>query len=303
MNAAAGYARIIAAALLWGTIGIAGRAAFHHGVLPLEAAFFRALIAVVFVAAYVLATDRQQLRVRRSDLLLFASFGLVSVAVFFFVYLYAISRTSIATAAILLYTAPVFVILLSAVLFKEPLTRAKIAAAFLAFAGCVLVVRGYDPQSLRPSLPGILAGLASGLTYAMYTIFGKTALRRYSPVTTLFYSLGFGAIFLGIAAIPPGVARLSHPPAAWGVIAYLGLVITLVSAWLYLGGLQHVEAGRASLVATIEPVVAAILGYLLLGERLENWQILGGVLVLTAVLLVQRSRTSEAQPSTASSPP
>lgn len=303
MNAAAGYARIIAAAVLWGSIGIAGRAVFHHGVVPLEAAFFRALIAVVLVTGYVLATDRGLLRVRAADLLLFAAFGLVSVAVFFFVYLYAISRTNIATAAILLYTAPVFVILLSAVLFREPLTRAKIAAAFLAFMGCVLVVRGYDPQSLRPNLPGVLAGLASGFAYAMYTIFGKTALRRYSPITTLFYSLGFGAMFLGIAAIPLGVVRLSHTPAAWGVIAYLGLVITLVSAWLYLGGLQHVEAGRASLVATIEPVVAAVLGFLFLGERLEGWQILGGALVLIAVLVVQLSRTSEAQPSALPSRP
>ncbi|MGH2398463.1 MAG: DMT family transporter [bacterium] len=299
-----GYVRIIAAAVLWGSIGIAGRAAFHYGVTPLEVAFFRAGIAFLIAAGFVLATNPRLLRVRAADLVLFASFGLVSVAVFFFVYLYAISQTSVATAAILLYTAPVFVIALSALMFGEAFTRGKTAAVAIAFAGCVLVARGYDPLSLRLNLPGVLAGLASGFTYAMYSIFGKTALRRYPPVTTLTYALGFGTVILGLVAIPIGAVRLSHGPAAWGSIIYLALVITLAAAWLYLAGLQRVEAGRASLVATIEPVIAAILGYVVLGERLEGWQILGGALVLSAaVLAVQPSRTSEARTSTAASRP
>lgn len=285
----AGYPRIIAAAVLWGSIGVAGRVAFRAGVTPLEAAFLRALIAFLAVGSIVLATDPSLLRIRRGDLGLFAAFGAVSIAAFFFVYLYAISRTTVATAAILLYTAPVFVIILSALLFREPFTRAKGIAVLLAFAGCVLVVRGYDPAALRVNLPGVLAGLASGLTYAMYSIFGKTALRRYSPITTLTYALGFGAVILGAAALPLGAVRLAHPSAAWASIVYLALITTLLAQWLYLAGLRHVEAGRASLVATLEPVIAAILGFALLGEGLERWQILGGALVLSAVLTVRRT--------------
>lgn len=285
----AGYPRIIAAAVLWGSIGVAGRVAFRAGVTPLEAAFLRALIAFLAVGSVVLATDPSLLRIRRRDLGLFAAFGAVSIAAFFFVYLYAISRTTVATAAILLYTAPVFVIILSALLFREPFTRAKGIAVLLAFAGCVLVVRGYDPAALRVNLPGVLAGLASGLTYAMYSIFGKTALRRYSPITTLTYALGFGTVILGAAALPLGAVRLAHPSAAWASIVYLALITTLLAQWLYLAGLRHVEAGRASLVATLEPVIAAILGFALLGEGLERWQILGGALVLSAVLTVRRT--------------
>lgn len=296
----AGYVRIIGAAVLWGSIGVAGRVAFRAGVEPLEVAFFRALIAFLGVAAIVLVTNPSLLRIRRGDLGLFAAFGLVSIAAFFFVYLYAISRTTIATAAILLYTAPVFVIILSALLFHEPFTRAKLIAVLLAFAGCVLVVRGYDPAGLRLNLPGVLAGLASGLTYAMYSIFGKTALRRYSPITTLTYALGFGALILGAVALPLGAVRLAHTSAAWPSIIYLALVTTLLAQWLYLAGLRHVEAGRASLVATLEPVIAAIFGYALLGERLEIWQVVGGALVLSAVLTVRASRT--AAPSRAAAP-
>jgi len=288
------YLRILAAAVIWGSIGVAGRIAFRAGVSPLETAFFRAAIAFLTIAAAVAASNRSLLRVRRGDLRLFAAFGVVSIAAFFFVYLYAISRTSVATAAILLYTAPVWVIVLSRILFHESLSPGKVLAVVLAVTGCVLVVRGYDPRSLRLNLPGVFAGLASGFTYGMYSIFGKTALRRYSPLTTLVYALGVGALVLGGAAWAAGAISAAHPAAGWGAVVYLSLVTTLLAQWLYLSGLGQVEAGRASLVATFEPVVAAILGYVALGERLEGWQILGGFLVLSAVLTVRRL----AQPAT-----
>ena len=296
-----GYLRITAAAVLWGSIGIAGRAAFNAGVTPLEAAFFRALIAFVAVTVIVLLTDASVLRIRLSDLVLFGAFGLVSIALFFFVYLYAISRTTVATAAILLYTAPAWVIVLSALLFGEPLTRLKLVAVALAFAGCILVVRGYDPASLRLNFLGVLAGLASGFTYAMYSICGKTALRRYRPITTLTYALGIGAAALGAVAIPLGAVRLAHSGPAWSGIVYLALVTTLLAQWLYLAGLERVEAGHASLVATLEPVLAAGLGYLLLGERLDPWQILGGALVLSAVLTVRLASSAARSRGAASS--
>jgi len=298
------YFRILAAAAIWGSIGVAGRIAFGAGIDPLETAFFRAVIAFLALTTAVAISHRPLLRVQRSDLWLFAAFGVVSIAAFFFVYLYAISRTSVATAAILLYTAPIWVIALSSVLFREPLTRGKVLAVVLAFAGCVLVVRGYDPQSLRLNLSGVLAGLASGFTYGMYSIFGKTALRRYSPLTTLVYALGIGAAVLGGAAAAAGVISVSHSATAWAAIVYLSLVTTLLAQWLYLSGLGAVEAGRASLVATFEPVVAAVLGYAALGELLEGWQIVGGLLVLSAVLTVGRlGRAAASPPAAPPSPP
>lgn len=293
------YLRILAAAVIWGSIGVAGRIAFSAGVDPLETAFFRAAIAFLAIAAAVAISNRPLLRVQRGDLWLFAAFGVVSIAAFFFVYLYAISRTSVATAAILLYTAPVWVIVLSRIFFHEPLTRGKVLAVVLAVAGCVLVVRGYDPRSLRLNFPGVLAGLASGFTYGMYSIFGKTALRRYSPLTTLVYALGIGTVVLGGAAVSAGAISVAHPAAGWAAVVYLSLVTTLLAQWLYLSGLGEVEAGRASLVATFEPVVAAFLGYAALGERLERWQIVGGLLVLSAVLTVRRLGQSDTSPRAA----
>jgi len=277
------YFRILAAAAIWGSIGVAGRIAFGAGIDPLETAFFRAAIAFLALTTAVAISHRPLLRVQRSDLWLFAAFGVVSIAAFFFVYLYAISRTSVATAAILLYTAPVWVIVLSRLLFHEPLTRSKILAVVLAFAGCVLVVRGYDPRSLHLNLPGVLAGLASGFTYGMYSIFGKTALRRLSPMPTVVYTLGFGALFLLAAGggLPP------LPRAGLGPLLYVIIFPTALAYLLYIGGLRWIEAGRASVVATLEPVVAALGGAFLLREPFGIVQWIGAALVLAGVVLVQ----------------
>ncbi len=281
---------ILAAALLWSSLGVAGRFAFRAGVVPLEAAFYRAAISFVSLLLLLIATNRRALRIRPGDLGLFAAFGFVGVAAFFVVYMTAISMTTVATAAILLYTAPAFVIVLSALLFGETLTTPKAIAVACAFIGCGLVGRGYDLSSLRLNLPGVLAGLASGLAYALYTIFGKTALRRYTPVTTLTYALGFGTIFLGAAALATSVIPRAHPTSGWMALIYLAFVTTLLAQALYLAGLRYIDAGPASLLATVEPVTAAVLGYIVLGERLEGLQIAGGVLVVGAVMLA-RART------------
>ena len=281
---------ILAAAFLWSSLGVAGRFAFRAGVVPLEAAFYRAAISFASLLLLLIATNRRALRIRPGDLGFFAPFGFVGVAAFFVVYMTAISMTTVATAAILLYTAPAFVIVLSALLFGETLTAPKTIAVACAFIGCGLVGRGYDLFSLRLNLPGVLAGLASGLAYALYTIFGKAALRRYTPVTTLTYTLGFGTIFLGTAALATGVIPRAHPTSGWMALVYLAFVTTLLAQALYLVGLRYIEAGPASLLATVEPVAAAVLGYIVLGERLEGLQIAGGVLVVGAVMLA-RART------------
>ena len=281
---------ILAPALLWSSLGVAGRFAFRAGVVPLEAAFYRAAISFVSLLLLLIATNRRALRIRPGDLGLFAAFGFVGVAAFFVVYMTAISMTTVATAAILLYTAPAFVIVLSALLFGETLTTPKAIAVACAFIGCGLVGRGYDLSSLRLNLPGVLAGLASGLAYALYTIFGKVALRRYTPVTTLTYALGFGTIFLGAAALATSVIPRAHPTSGWMALIYLAFVTTLLAQALYLAGLRYIDAGPASLLATVEPVTAAVLGYIVLGERLEGLQIAGGVLVVGAVMLA-RART------------
>lgn len=278
---------VAAAAALWGSIGVAVKVAYGHGLSAIETSLWRAGGAFILLFAGVLLIRPQALRVHRRDLPLFAAYGLLGVAVFMTVYFTAVRLSSVATAAMLLYTAPAWVTVLARVFFAEPLGPRKVAAVLLTVAGSALVVRAYDPAALRLSLGGVAAGLAAGFTYALYSIFGKSALHRYRPLTTVLYALGFGFLFLLIAA---GGRPALPPPRALPVIVYLILVPTLLAYLLYVAGLARMEAGRASILATVEPVVAAALGVIMLGERLEGWQWIGGGLTLGGIVLIQRDR-------------
>ena len=280
-----GAVLVASAGALWGTIGVVAKGAFRFDISPVDAALWRAGGAFLILLLAALAANRRVLLVQARDLPMFAAYGLIGVALFMTVYFYAIRLATVATAAMLLYTAPAWVTLLARVFFHEALTTRKLAAVLLTFAGSALAVRAYDPAALRVNVAGVSTGLAAGLTYALYSIFGKRALARYGPFTTLLYALGFGALFLALA-----MRRSPALPSAEAlpILIYLILVPTLLSYVLYTNGLRRIEAGRASIVATIEPVVAALLGFLLLGERLEGWQWFGGVLVLSGVILIQR---------------
>jgi DME family drug/metabolite transporter len=280
-----GYAQVAAAAVLWGTLGLAARPLFAAGLDPREAATWRALGAHLLLVFYCLAADRAALlRLRARDLPLLAAYGVVSVAGFMTIYFAAISLTTVATAAVLLYTAPAWVVVLARVLFREPLTPMKSAAVGFAFAGCVLVAGAVGPGAVRLGPAGLLAGLGAGLTYALYSIFGKTALRTLAPTTTVVYTLGFGAVALLVAGggLPPLPAAAAALP-----LAYVIVFPTVLAYVLYIGGLRWVEAGRASVVATLEPVVAAGGGALLLREPFGTLQWVGAALVLIGVVLVE----------------
>jgi drug/metabolite transporter (DMT)-like permease len=210
------------------------------------------------------------------------------------VYFAAIELATVATAAVLLYTAPAWVVVLARVMFHEPITRMKAAAVALACVGCALVIGLAGPgagaastgPAMRLGAAGLLAGLGAGLTYALYSIFGKTALRRHSALTTVVYSLAFGALFLIVAN-----GGLPRPPAAsLASLAYVTLFPTAAAYLLYIGGLQWVEAGRASVVATLEPVVAAVAGGFVLHEPFGTLQWIGAALVISGVVLVQAER-------------
>ncbi len=289
-----GYVWVLAAAVLWGSLGVAVRFTTAAGVGVFEASAWRAGLAFLAALSAAAATQPSRLRVRPRDLLLFGAYGFVSIALFFLSYFTAIERTTVATAAVLLYTAPAWVTGLSAVLFREELSRTKLVSLVFAFAGSALVVRAHDPAALRADLPGVLAGLASGLTYGLYSVFGKVALRRYPPLVVLVYALGFGTAFLLLLGVAAGVPVRRFLPSAvapaMGPLLYLGLVTTLLAQWLYVSGLRTVQASRASIVATVEPVVAGVLGYLLFGEALQPLQLAGAALVLVAAAMAQALR-------------
>lgn len=283
-----GALMVIASACLWGTLGLFGKVLYDAGLGALEVVSVRASIAFVGLALWMLPRARR-LRVRGRDLPFFAAYGLISVALFYVVYFATIERAPISVAAALLYTAPAFVVLLTWLLGGPRPGRRELGAMVLVLAGVFLVTGALrallaDGEAVSPA--AVALGLGSGLTYGLYSIFGKRALRRYDPDVAVFYAFAFGALALAVVE-PPWRALASHGEAR-SLLILLGLLPTLGAYLLYTRGLQYLPAPTASMLATVEPVAATLLSITFLGEPLHADRLLGVLLVVGTSLLLAR---------------
>lgn len=285
---------VLGAGCLWGFMGLLVRSTYSLGLGSMETCFLRALVTSAVMLLLLLLFDRPALRVRLRDLWCFAGTGIVSMSFFNYCYFRTIMLTSLSVAAVLLYTAPVFVVLLSAPLFAERLNRRKLLAALAAFLGCAFV-SGIVGGAGRLSLPGILFGLGSGIGYALYSIFGRYALERgYGSVTISFYTFVFALIPSSLLADSgKALSVLRSGGGEFFLLSGLILMVTLIPYLLYTKGLQGLENGTASILASIEPVVATLLGLLLYSESLGFWNIFGIALVLLSILLINRRSPAE----------
>jgi drug/metabolite transporter (DMT)-like permease len=279
-----GYIYILIAAMLWGFLGPFARMAFHEGVAPLEVAFWRAALAWLLFASQALAQRR--IRVNPRDLPGLALFGFLCVTLFFGAYQVAVAKGGAALASVLLYTAPAWVFLLSRLFFKETITRKKMAALVLTLAGIVLVSGSQGAGN--PGLGGeggaaILFGLLAGFCYSLYYIFGKYFSDKYSAPELFLYILPFGAVCL-----LPWFSFAEKSVTAWVALWAIAFFSTFGAYHFYYAGLKRVEAGRASIIATAEPVVAALTAWCWWGERFTMAGYLGSALILFAVILMIR---------------
>ncbi|MCI8332875.1 MAG: EamA family transporter [Clostridiales bacterium] len=275
---------IILAAMLWGTIGTATRLFSAAGLSSLSLIFYRSCVTALLLFVVLLLKDPALLKIRLRDLWMFIGSGIVSFFLFNVCYMFSIGLNSIAASAILLYTSPIFVMLFSVMFLHERFTAQKGIALVLAFGGCVLVSFG---GALRMSLPGLALGFGSGIGYALYSIFGAVALKRYHTLTITFYTFLFAS--LASAFTTDFVSDV----ALFGAKPQLLLLVILYAVWsttlpylLYTAGLSCINATIASIISTIEPVVAAILGFFVFGEQLSLAALLGMALVLASIFLL-----------------
>lgn len=273
-----GYLYVAAAAALWGLLGPVTRFALAEGVGATEVAFWRAVLGAALFGVHALAIGR--VRIARRDVPAVAGFGVFGVAGLLATFSWAVEAGGAALASILLYTAPVWVALLSRLFLGERMTARKLGALAVASAG-VAGIAAAGGGAVRPGAGAVGWGLASGFAYALYYLFGKRYFALYPTATLFVWALPAGAL-----AMVPLVEWAPKSPAAWGALAFIAFVPTYLAYVCYSAGLRRVEATRASVVATVEPVVAAAGAYLLWGERLATAGYLFAVLVLAGVLLM-----------------
>jgi drug/metabolite transporter, DME family len=286
-----GALAVAAAASIWGTLGLFAKILYAQGVSFESLVAVRAFVGWLAVIGFLLATQgARSLRVARRDLAFLLPLGLIGIGTFYLLYFYTVHESTVGTAAILLYSAPAFVVVLAWLFLKEPLNAAKVFALLLTVGGIFLVAGAYDPANLEVSSKILLTGLLSGLTYGLYAILGRPLAARLSPAVILSYALAFGSALLLVAALPTLDTLVGLPASSYLILLMLSVVHTTLAFALYTFGIKHLGAGRAAIVATIEPVVAGILGITLLGEELTVLKALGAVLVISGAILAQLRR-------------
>ena len=275
---------ILAAAALWGVIGLWNRRLLASGLSPTTIVTVRNLGGMLLLSAIFTVKDRNVFRVRREHLKYFFGTGVISVVLFTACYFSCQKICSLAVASVLLYTAPSFVVILSAILWKEPVTGKKLTALGLTLVGCACVC-GLFSEDLTVTATGILLGLGAGFFYALYSIFGRYALAHYDSMTVTVWTFLFAGPASLVFLRPAELAALT--PSAWLTAAGLVVFSTVLPYILYTKGLSQVESGRASIMASLEPVVASLAGVLVFGEPMGLLTAAGIALVLAGVIILR----------------
>lgn len=277
---------VLLAGTLWGFMGFFRRSLDAMGISASGCIAVRCVFATAFFALTVLLTDKSAFKIRLRDIWIFFGTGVLSLFVFGVCYFKAMDHMSLSAAAILLYTAPCFVILMSVPLFGEKLDKRKVVAMLTAFCGCCLV-SGIASGDASISLVGVLFGLASGICYALYSIFSRFAINKgYGTLTINFYSCLLAAI--AATAFDGGdfAIHICDGAGSFAFAAATGLVTCYLPYMLYTYGLTGMQNGKASIMASIEPVVATLVGVIIYKEGMTVPNIIGVVMVIAAIVIL-----------------
>ncbi len=280
------YLYVFAAGCFWGIISLFLKPLLNMGFTQVQTVTLRCLVAAFILGIIMLVTDKKLFKIKLKDLWCFLGTGLLSLMFFSLTYFYSMTYNGVCVAVILLYTSPVFVMLMSLLLFKEKITKNKLVALALTLVGCVLVsglVGGYSI-----GVKGVLLGLCSGFGYALYSIFSRYALQKnYDSMTISFYTF----LFCGLGCLPfSDVDKMltKLTPETNFLILGLGFICCVLPYLCYTKGLQYVENSKASIIVAVEPVIASFIGIIVYNESLTIFKVIGVLLVLLAVVICSK---------------
>ncbi len=280
------YIFIAIAGVLWGTLGLFGSLLMNSGLRPEQVAFCRLFFGSLILIIYACIKTPQILKIKRRGLIYTIILGFISQAIFNITYFNAIKEIGIAAAAVLLYTAPIFLAIFSKIFYNELIEGKKIVSLLLCFAGSFIAATGDNLDVKILNIPGILLGIAAAVAYALMPIFSKMALKSVNAMTLTIYSFIFGFIFM----IP-----LAKP---WEIIVYasdikillfmigLGLIPSALSYLCYMSGIvKGVELSRAGVISSVELVVSVAIAWLAMGEDFSLAKFSGILLMLVSIVI------------------
>jgi DME family drug/metabolite transporter len=281
-----GTLEAFAAAFLWGSSGIFSVALFRTGMRPDAVAFWRPLTGTLFLALAALLVHRPALRLPRAGWLPVLVWGGSVTALFQIAYQFATEAMGVPATVGMLYLAPVIVMALSGPLLGERPGALQVVLGVVAVAGVWLVVAGARGAELTLNARGVAWGLANAAGYAGYTLFGRWAVPRFGSLPTVLHSYWAACLILAVvlpAVSGSGVFALPAGGEGWLLLLGYGLLTIAVAVFVFYDALRRIPAHRAAVVATVEPVVAALLAAILLGQHLTPVGWLGLALVVCGV--------------------
>ena len=283
-----GFLLLFLAVLFWGGSAPLGKFLIVTRFDTLIIVQTRTSLAFILLLIFFLLIDRSVFRIELRDIWKFAMLGVLGVAITNYTYYYTVKEASVATAILVQYTAPVWIVLYSVLLLKEDrLDRVTIVSLVIALVGCYFAVTSGSMQSINLKGWAIITGPMSAFTFAYQVIGTKQLIKRYSIWTLLLYMFGFSAIFWLCVNPPWNVIAKHYNYSDWGILWVFAIVSILIPQMAFASGLKHLDASTAGIISVMEPVIAIVAAFLILGESLSVIQMFGGLMVLFAVGLLQ----------------
>jgi DME family drug/metabolite transporter len=302
-----GYLYIATATLFWGVSATLGKAAFTGRLHPWghTVGFVDLLILAqtrttfsFLVILLVLVSRRglKPLRLPAADFGRLLVLGVLGVAASNYFYYLAIEKTNVATAIIIQYTAPVWVLLYMVLRGRQKPTLQRLAGVALALAGIGTVIGIFESGGLRLNAVGVTAALLAAFSFSFYNVGGHDILARRDRWTVLLYTTFAAALFWIVVNPPWKIMAAHYSGTQWAFLFVFSMVSMLAPFSLYFAGLQHLEPTRAIIVSCLEPVFSIVIAAMVLGEGLRPLQIVGILMVLAAILVVQTSDQNKMTP-------
>ncbi|QGH35203.1 EamA family transporter [Gracilibacillus salitolerans] len=272
-------------ASFWGLTGLFVDGLYNEGFTAWEIVTIRLTISTVILMSIIAIISPGKLRIQFKHIPHFIGLGVFGIVLFNWFYFTVMKQTSLSIAVVLLYTAPVFVTILSKYFFKESITSRKIASLFLTIVGCALAIQLLPVGRMQIPFISVVLGLLSAFFCGLYSIIGKEISRHYNFLTITVYALFMGSIFILPTSKLWNKSEAFQSIDVWFNICGIVIISTIGAYTLYTFGLTHIESSKAAILGAMEPIVAVLIGVIIFDDHLSFLQVIGIILVISAAFL------------------
>jgi drug/metabolite transporter (DMT)-like permease len=296
-----GYVMVATAATLFAVNGSVSKVVLGSGLSSLELAQIRNTCAAILFLVFLLAVAPSRLRVGRRELLFLVAFGLVGIALVQWLYFVAIEHLPVGVALLIEFTAPLFVALFARFVYHEQIRRRIWVAVAMVLTGLTLVVELWSGVAF--STVGVTAALLGAFALSAYLLMAERERQHRDAASLSFYGFLFAALLWAVinplwnfpwdtlgkeVSLQGNLSEYSAP--VWALVGFVVVIGTMVTFSLLVGALRHISATKASIVSSLEPVVATVIAWAWLGETFGATQLIGGAVVIAGILVAQSAR-------------